>query len=887
MKKWTKAAQSLFCVFMAFVFVVTSFTFTNVKVSAEEKKYVTVCIERFTIGQGYFVEPTLVEIKDGETAGDALMTLFKEKNIEYESTGSLSEGNLYLAAIKGADTGKVNIPSFITENGGPSNEENDGNSDDYLGEFDYSSMSGWMITVNNTMIDRSCAAYEVKDGDVIRWAFTLWGYGADLGYNTGWGNEPYYSEPDKTQLIKALAQANQLGTSFISYNQSVYDNAYAVASTVEETQTKVDAAKEALVTAINSYSTDNSAAANVKTLSYTIADATSKTADYLLGSVTNPTCGSIGGEWAVLQLARSGKITADFKNTYLSNLSAYVKGKKGVLHSKKLTEYSRVMIALASLGVDATDYEGYNLVKPLADYENTIWQGINGGIFALIALDTLKYEVPAVADDRTQNSREKLISYILSQKLDGGGWALSGTAADPDITAMAIQSLAPYYSSDLDVKAAVDEGLAKLSSLQNEEGGFASWGTVNSESVAQVICALCALGIDPAKDSRFVKEDGSWLLSNLMSFAVKTGDTLSFAHTGTTSNQMATEQAGYALAAYERLLEGKTTLYDMTDTQIKDSTVNQIAAGNTAGISVPEFVENIKGTEFTIQLQADSYADSMKMLDGVVNIPDTIEVTDVSASSNISGGSMTWNVDSGKLRFVYGDLNSGKALTVLSASEKNAVVITCKLKNALKDTDKITVGLNSLREITGSKEYKEMASKTVSVDIPLVTVDVSATVLYTGSGDDLIPADKKAVKVVIAGVDTVSNEIGFQLSSATDYSKLYFSSDFTDYSGERTYLMVVDKNITLEQLNAVENYKIYKDTTMNSLKLADTNGDGVIDAQDALNEVSLWLRKAQKEITSDLILKYNVNGDSSIDSLDALAIVDYFVSAQKFPVIKS
>ncbi|MFQ7103154.1 MAG: hypothetical protein ACLRQA_08925, partial [Anaerovoracaceae bacterium] len=151
---------------------------------------------------------------------------------------------------------------------------------------------------------------------------------------------------------------------------------------------------------------------------------------------------------------------------------------------------------------------------------------------------------------------------------NGGGWALSGTAADPDITAMAIQSLAPYYDSDADVKEAVDKAVEKLSQIQKSDGGFASWGTVNSESCAQVIVALTALGIDPDEDERFIK-NGRSVVDAMMTFAVDGGG---FRHVSSGSvNGMATEQAYYALAAYDRFLQGKTSLYDMTDISFKTS----------------------------------------------------------------------------------------------------------------------------------------------------------------------------------------------------------------------------------------------------------------------------------------------------------------------------
>ena len=145
------------------------------------------------------------------------------------------------------------------------------------------------------------------------------------------------------------------------------------------------------------------------------------------------------------------------------------------------------------------------------------------------------------------------------------------------MTAMAIQSLAPYYKTNETVKAAVDKALEALSALQRSDGGFGSWGTVNSESCAQVIVALTALGIDPTADSRFVK-NGLTVLDALASFYVTGG----FRHTaGGERNGMATEQGYYALAAYYRFVNAQTRLYDMTDVTVQTGGSNTPATGDT------------------------------------------------------------------------------------------------------------------------------------------------------------------------------------------------------------------------------------------------------------------------------------------------------------------
>lgn len=287
-----------------------------------------------------------------------------------------------------------------------------------------------------------------------------------------------------------------------------------------------------------------------------------ETAAYLSASVPDPGVSSIGGEWAVIGLARSGGLPADWVSSYYSNLVRTLRDTGGVLHRVKYTEYSRVAIALSSLGFDPTDVAGYDVLSPLGDFDQVCWQGVNGPIWALIALDSRGYDVPTAPEGKRQTTRDALVDAVLDSEIAGGGWALSGSVPDVDMTAMALTSLAPYRGARADAAAAIERGLSVLSSLQGEGGGYGDAGSATSESCAQVVVALASLGIDPASDERFVKESGS-VLDALCAFAVPGGG---FKHVADGEvNGMATEQGFYALVAYERLLSGKTSLFDMSD----------------------------------------------------------------------------------------------------------------------------------------------------------------------------------------------------------------------------------------------------------------------------------------------------------------------------------
>ena len=288
-----------------------------------------------------------------------------------------------------------------------------------------------------------------------------------------------------------------------------------------------------------------------------------KTAGYLQAQIAAPGTGSVGGDWLIFGLARSGvKVPQKYFDAYYENVEAAVREKNGVLSDRKYTEYSRTVLALTAIGKNPVDVAGFDLLKPLADFEQVTKQGINGTIFALLAMDSGKYEIPENPDAAVQATRQMYVDELLARELPDGGWTLTGGEPDVDITARTLQALAKYRDQ-ADVTAAVERGLAVLSSLQEPDGGYVSWGSSNSESVAQVLVALTELGV-PLDDERFTK-NGITVEDALLRFAQENG---AFVHVRDGSggdDEMATEQAFYALAAIHRAETGETTLYDMTD----------------------------------------------------------------------------------------------------------------------------------------------------------------------------------------------------------------------------------------------------------------------------------------------------------------------------------
>ena len=301
---------------------------------------------------------------------------------------------------------------------------------------------------------------------------------------------------------------------------------------------------------------------------------------YLLQTVPQPEVGSVGGEWCVLGLARASRGTESYFDAYRAAARRTVRETSGVLHRVKYTEYARMVLALTALGEDPADFAGFNVLAPLSDTKKVLFQGTSGAVWALLALDSNAYAADA--------ARNVYLKAIADGVGSDGGWALvPGDASDADLTAMALTALAPY-AAEKDVQTLLDNGLAFLSSIQNADGSFSTSGHTTSESTAQVLVALCTLGISET-DSRFVK-NGTTVLEALLSFQHPDGG---FRHEpdDAAANAMATEQAFYALAAVCRSRSGMCALWDLCDAAEYRPAI--AGAGKTA-VGLPEKREQVK-----------------------------------------------------------------------------------------------------------------------------------------------------------------------------------------------------------------------------------------------------------------------------------------------------
>lgn len=578
-----------------------------------------------------------------------------------------------------------------------------------------------------------------------------------------------------------------------------------------------------------------------------------ETAALMYKTIPKPVVASIGGEWTVLSLARSGiKVPKKYYEDYYKRVEKTVKDAKGILHRMKFTEYSRVILALTAINKDVTDVGGYNLLSYLSDFDNVKKQGINGPIFALIAFDAGNYDIPIDKKASVQTTRQGIIDFILDKEIHkgtskAGGWALSGTDPDPDITFMAIQSLANYRDQK-EVKEAVDRALKIMSKKQLSTGGYNSWGTENCESTAQAIVALTALGIDIDTDSRFIKTDKkgnkNTLMDGMMQFYCKGGG---FAHvnegydggggSGTGLNAMATDQGMYALDAYYRYINGKNKLYDMTDAS------QTLAIGNN---------------------------------------PDLEKKPNNNNNGNNGNNNQNTN---------QGNRNNGNTNSNINGNTGN--------KNVKTDNQ----GNKKYTSNVGGKKVTTTENKSATISIKTI---------YSGEKDGLIPENKKCVIIQFEKKEK-EQIVGFKVSEKKQ-QYLYYSKELSKKSRCATYIALFDTSVEKEALLNMDNYEFHKiqkednntdqvitDVTDSQNKdqkqedythpekyeitFGDVNNDKVVNAQDILDVQSILSGKL--DLTDERqIIAINVSMDSKIDNGDINQIMDNFVAKKDYTIFE-
>lgn len=480
----------------------------------------------------------------------------------------------------------MSMPSgYISSIGGF--KDSKGHKVDSFGEGSAGEMSGWMVTINDWLADSGVNDVRVEDGDIIDMMYSCNG-GEDIG--ASWNNTDekvgtvYFStgkldslfSPDKQQYHLYLPDgASSLAVRAIAANRNNKVEIFAGDKLYKPMQTipVVDGMQIKMVCTRKIYD-DSYQLTGVEKAEYSFDVKCSNSIIYSkLGSyysaLTKPkTLNDMANafDWSYIASKALGLNAMKF---YPDSISDYAKAKwSGEYGFTPSTNLSRMILSITSAGLDPSKLSGKNMIDSLAKYKNIGVQGVNAQSFALLAVSCYPFKLPAAA----VNTKESLVDGILKSQLvsddkNNGGFALMGQAADPDVTAIAIQALSTQPKTNTIVWAAIEKALDCLSAIQQSDGNFIGQYGKCSESISQAVIALTSAGVNPLSDARFIKNQNT-LIDVLLKYYL-TKNTGEFSHLADDKvNKMSTDQAALALGSLKLFLSGERTLYDFSNTRL-------------------------------------------------------------------------------------------------------------------------------------------------------------------------------------------------------------------------------------------------------------------------------------------------------------------------------
>lgn len=267
------------------------------------------------------------------------------------------------------------------------------------------------------------------------------------------------------------------------------------------------------------------------------------------------------------EIKANGSITVDGEKMNLDTVGATAYTK-----ANPETNRAKVVLFVTAMGKDATNIGGCNLIDEMAQKAvyNEAPKDYMLDCTMLLALDCGSYELPS---GEAYITRSQLVNSVAASMDSMIETAIQWSSID--MAAMPIQCMYPYTlennlaakDADFDQKAlqtAYDKGVRFLENTQNNDGTWSGFGGEKNNvwTLAQIMTAMGQLRINPCSEedgSDFIK-NGVTVLDDAAEFFDMENKTLD---TGKVPNMP--EQLLRGLNAVIRVMEGKTSLYDLSD----------------------------------------------------------------------------------------------------------------------------------------------------------------------------------------------------------------------------------------------------------------------------------------------------------------------------------
>lgn len=243
------------------------------EVPSEYDGYVTVSVSADTIGWGYLIAPTLVPIHEGESVAEATIRLFDTLGVAYEAGTPESFYLTDVACDNCVNGAEPNVPDYLMEqielypawaeeNFGFAYGEWTGteSGNGMLGTDDFSTFGGWMIAEDDITLPTTAGDYSAQSGHVYQWAFSVYGWGMDLGWSDGWGSFPVFDNPAEgvnradAEEVYALIMADEELAALVAEDGMAYDEFESLVAALVDlssTQAEIDSCLNMLLNALD------------------------------------------------------------------------------------------------------------------------------------------------------------------------------------------------------------------------------------------------------------------------------------------------------------------------------------------------------------------------------------------------------------------------------------------------------------------------------------------------------------------------------------------------------------------------------------------------------------------------------------------------------------
>lgn len=451
----------------------------------------TIRIDATTVGLGIVDEET-VRIKQGDTAAQTVLQMLEDCGYEagYDGLAEKNGGFYLMRLTRGDLLFRAQVPErlwTLIQRDGISLTGAPGR--DSLGQHDYTWGAGWMYDVNGYYPGKGLSEWMLGDGDVLTLRFTLaWGKistasarraaataccpatamsgatGRRSRLATTGRRRPVSSRRRRRTAMRTMSARSaprraatscrrpERSTQRIPRIPRIPRSRQRIPRTRRRTETRgacsLKQMRNILILLLCAALLAGCGVRSAPAKALEGCRALLGVREGFLEGRAAELAGSSIGDWLAMALLACG--ANESYDAYLAALERHVTeryAEQGTLDALMATEYSRTILTVAMLGGDPAAFGTRPDGTTVDLLDDGVWnfagelgaQGLNGLIFALLAVDAGTYPEP----ERAKNTRAGIVEAIRAAQEPDGGFGLVSGASEADLTARPCRPLRP------------------------------------------------------------------------------------------------------------------------------------------------------------------------------------------------------------------------------------------------------------------------------------------------------------------------------------------------------------------------------------------------------------------------------------------------------------